>query len=215
MIPNGLKVLVVEDDPPWCRTVQRALNRMGVSEVVSTDRMGRGWALLRDEMWDAVVLDLLLPDGHGLELLEAIRRENDRLPVLVQTAARDWTMANEAQRLQAQFLTKPFDYDHLEAFVQTAAAQRLRNHTVPDTLLLALALRYRFTPAERAMLLMLARGIRRSAIAERRGVSENTVRTQIQAMLRKAKAASVVELLGRALYPTSHEPPMQAGSGPS
>lgn len=202
---HGLKVLVVEDDPSWRRTLCRSLRRLGVFEVVTTDRIGRGWALTREETWDGLVLDLTLPDGHGMELLEALRRERVRFPVLVQTATRDWTVANEVQRLGAQFLAKPFDDDHLAVFLEAAAASRARTNAAPDGLLLDLALRYGFTPTERTMLLLLARGMRRTTIADRRGVSENTVKTQIQTMLRKAEAGSVIELLGRALYPDDDE----------
>lgn len=200
---NGLKVLVVEDDRPWARTLRRALLRLGASDVVSTDRIGRGWALAREELWDAAILDVMLPDGHGLELLEALRREQSRLPVLVQTATRDWALINEAQRLHARFLVKPFDDGHLRAFVEAALDEKALRDSAPDVLLTRLASAHHFTPAEHAMLLLLARGTRRTAIAQERRVAEGTVKTQIQTMLRKAGASSVLELLGRALYPES------------
>lgn len=198
---NGLKVLVVEDDRPWFRTLRRALLRLGASDVVAADRIGRGWELAREESWDAAILDVMLPDGHGLELLEALRREQPRLPVLVQTATRDWTLINEAQRLHARFLVKPFDEDHLRAFVDAAMEEKALRDSAPDVLLTRLASEHHFTPTEQTMLLLLARGTRRSTIARERGVAEGTVKTQIQAMLRKARAGSVLELLGRALYP--------------
>lgn len=193
-------MLVVEDDRPWARTLERLLLRLGVSDVVGTDRIGRGWALAREESWDAVILDLVLPDGDGMALLEALRREQPSLPVLVQTGARDWDLPNDAQRLRAHFVSKPYGAEHLGAFIQMASTEK-RRREAPDALLIQLASRYRFTPTERRMLLMLARGMRRAVIARERGVSEGTVKTQIQTMLRKAEASSVLELLGRALYP--------------
>lgn len=78
-------VLLVEDDPDARAMVQRRLAHEGFTcTAVET-----GQAALdatRHEAFDAVLLDLGLPDMDGLDVLAALRRASARLPVLMMTA---------------------------------------------------------------------------------------------------------------------------------
>ena len=65
--------------------------------------------------YDAVVMDLRLPDKHGLVLLREMRNRDDRTPVLLLTAQGAAGPGARAQSRRRRFLTKPFALEELEA----------------------------------------------------------------------------------------------------
>jgi ActR/RegA family two-component response regulator len=74
--------------------------------------------------WQALILDVLLPDGSGLHLLSAVREKDATVPALVLTALLDHDVANAAVKLGAQYLVKPVEMTAVEAFVQQAQARQ-------------------------------------------------------------------------------------------
>ena len=80
-----MRLLIVEDEARIVEVLRAALGRAGfVVDAVETIATAR--ATLPLVSYDAVVLDLGLPDGDGLELLAELRRDGSRVPVLVLTA---------------------------------------------------------------------------------------------------------------------------------
>ncbi|MFZ6758341.1 response regulator [Undibacterium sp. Ji50W] len=110
-----MKVLLVEDDPMIGENIQIALE----SESNLVDWLTSGEAAeaaLQIHSYDVLLLDLSLPQRDGMDILKALRKRGDALPVLVMTA-RD-TVAQRVQGLHAgadDYLIKPFDLDELIA----------------------------------------------------------------------------------------------------
>jgi DNA-binding response OmpR family regulator len=78
-------VLLVEDDPDTVATVKEAL--AGANAVVEhADRVGRARELSHQRTFDAIVLDLGLPDGSGLDFAQELRERGDDIPVIMLTA---------------------------------------------------------------------------------------------------------------------------------
>ncbi len=110
-----MRILVVEDEPTISRFVVRGLQeeryRVDLAEDgVIAERMAR------DEHYDAVVLDVLLPGMNGLALCRRLRDSGMDAPVLMLTA-RD-AVANKVEWLDAgadDYLVKPFAFDELLA----------------------------------------------------------------------------------------------------
>ena len=93
---------------------------------------GDARAALATAEFDAIVLDLMLPDGSGLDILRELRRRQDATPVLLLTA-RD-TVADRIGGLDSgadDYLGKPFDLDEvaarLRAISRRAAGGRRRS----------------------------------------------------------------------------------------
>ena len=103
-----MRLLVVEDEARIAEVLRVALSRAGFAvDAVATVADAR--AALPLAPYDAVILDLGLPDGDGLDLLTELRRAGSRVPVLVLTA-RDAVEARVAG-LDAgadDYLVKPF-----------------------------------------------------------------------------------------------------------
>ena len=110
-----MRLLLVEDDQELSRAVEHALATEGYTvDAVST---GAGALFLAGEAdYDAVVLDLGLPDIDGLQVLAKLRLQHSALPVLILTA-RD-SVEDRVGGLDAgadDYLSKPFDIPELVA----------------------------------------------------------------------------------------------------
>src|SRR5579884_3083115 len=110
-----MRVLVVDDDRGLRDVLRRALN-LGGYDVRLADGGAAALGAIASETPDAVVLDIGLPDIDGLEVCRLLRREGNRVPVLMLTA-RD-AVADRIEGLDAgadDYLVKPFDVDELKA----------------------------------------------------------------------------------------------------
>jgi two-component system OmpR family response regulator len=110
-----MNLLVIEDDPVLGKALQKGLNEAGHEcEWVRNGRKGLEEA--RTQRFDAVVLDLMLPDLPGLEIMKSLRAEGIRTPVLMLTAmgAVD-DRVNGLKSGADDYLVKPFAFPELIA----------------------------------------------------------------------------------------------------
>ncbi|MDE2617071.1 MAG: response regulator [Burkholderiales bacterium] len=133
-----LRVLVVEDDREIRALVQSALALEGF-EVQTAVTLGEAGALLQHSPPELIVLDLGLPDGEGLQLVQQVRRQSS-LPIVVISARHQ-----EAQKIALldagadDYLSKPFSVAELLARMRvalrhrgTALAAAVTTHTLDD-----------------------------------------------------------------------------------
>jgi two-component system KDP operon response regulator KdpE len=111
---DGPRVLVVDDEPQIVRGLKIILRSAGYV-VEAAETKSEAMALLGSRPPDALVLDLVLPDGEGVEVCREVRRFS-RLPILVLSAVGD-----EREKVRAldagadDYVTKPFGTDELLA----------------------------------------------------------------------------------------------------
>ena len=119
------RILIVEDEEKLRRVL--ALHLEGLGYEVTTTASAEGALRLAGQA-NLVLTDLRLPGMNGLDLLEALQRQNARLPVIVMTAYSSVETAVEAMKKgAADFLPKPFSLDHLATVVRRALeVQQLR-----------------------------------------------------------------------------------------
>ena len=115
-----MRILLVEDDPMIGKTLQQALQQDGYAvDWVTDGESGRTAITTSQDAYVLVLLDLGLPRKGGLALLRELRREGNRVRVLVVTA-RD-AVADRVEGLDAgadDYLTKPFSLDELTARIR-------------------------------------------------------------------------------------------------
>ena len=110
-----MRVLVVEDDGDLAAGLRRDLAVAGFAVDVTGNALDAAH-LGAEEDYDAVVLDLGLPDGSGLEVLRGWRASGNALPVLVLTARDAWYEKVEGFKAGADdYLGKPFHTEELTA----------------------------------------------------------------------------------------------------
>ncbi len=110
-----MRLLVVDDDRALRDVLRRALTLAGYEVRLSETGAG-ALAEIASSVPEAVVLDVGLPDIDGLEVCRLLRRERNRVPILMLTA-RD-TVSDRIDGLDAgadDYLVKPFDIDELKA----------------------------------------------------------------------------------------------------
>jgi DNA-binding NtrC family response regulator len=126
--PEGISLLVLEDDPSFGSVMEEELRARGysVSRVTTVvDALSR----LREGGLDVALLDLQLPDGSGLDVLREIGAEDLPVESLILTGHAEVPTALEAMRLGAyDYLSKPARLDELHVLVVKAAEKaRLRS----------------------------------------------------------------------------------------
>src|SRR6476619_2585723 len=110
-----MRVLIVEDEPNLGRQLRATLEGAGYAIDLATDGED-GHYLGSTESYDAVILDLGLPEVDGLTVLDRWRKEGRKMPVLVLTARDSWS--DKVAGLDAgadDYLAKPFQTEELLA----------------------------------------------------------------------------------------------------
>ena len=117
--------LLVVDDEPSARTTLALLLRKRGHRVAEADDVGSATKRLADEVFDLVVTDLRMPDGDGLDVLQAARAQADAPEVILLTAYADWKSAKDAIRLGAlDYFEKGQDPEELYHRIDKALAAR-------------------------------------------------------------------------------------------
>lgn len=116
-----MRVLVVEDDAVLANGLRIGLGLSGmVVDAVATCADAR--EAVSSSSFDAIVLDVTLPDGSGLDWLSELRRTGDKTPVLVLTALDEvGDRITGLDRGADDYLGKPFDLDELAARVRAVS----------------------------------------------------------------------------------------------
>jgi two-component system KDP operon response regulator KdpE len=116
---NGARVLVVDDEPQILRAVEMTLRNAGYAvDAAATAKDALAQAAMRPP--EAVILDLLLPDGSGTDVCRELRRWSSA-PILVLSA-----VGEEKEKVAAldagadDYVTKPFSGDELLARLRAA-----------------------------------------------------------------------------------------------
>lgn len=124
-----MRVLVVEDEPNLQRQLRSALEGAGYAVDVASDGED-GHYLGSTESYDAVVLDLGLPEVDGLTVLDRWRKGGLVMPVLVLTARNSWS--DKVAGLDAgadDYLAKPFQTEELIARLRALIRRSTGNAT--------------------------------------------------------------------------------------
>jgi DNA-binding response OmpR family regulator len=116
-----MRVLLVEDSAPTRDLLERSLGEAGI-ELVTAARLATGLRHALGEVFDVIVLDLMLPDGSGLDLCRALRSQGVTTPILCLTARAE--VADRVEGLDAgadDYLRKPFALAELHARIRALA----------------------------------------------------------------------------------------------
>jgi len=136
-------ILIVEDEPKMLRLLELNLSEEGFTVRAAADAE-TGLKALREDRIDLVITDLKLPGMDGLEFLQAVKRADARIPVVVMTAYGTVETAVEAMKAGASdYVLKPFSLEEMKLIVRKELdVHRLREEN--RSLREALGKRYEF-----------------------------------------------------------------------
>jgi len=111
-----MRVLIIEDEPRLAENIGRSLRESASYAVDIANDGQEGLFMAESNDYDAILLDLMLPQMDGMQLLGRIRKAGQRTPVLVVTARDDKESVVSLLNAGADdYLTKPFDLGELLA----------------------------------------------------------------------------------------------------
>jgi two-component system response regulator HydG len=125
------RILIVDDDVAVTNYFMVFLVQTGLFEpyVVNDSRTVAG--LLERERFDAILLDMDMPNVSGMDILRAMRAKNDDTPVVILTGVSDVDLAVRAMKLGAfDYLTKPVDDENLVEVIENAIEHRTLRETI-------------------------------------------------------------------------------------
>ncbi|MEM9693750.1 MAG: response regulator [Myxococcota bacterium] len=183
--------LIVEDDPGIARAISQLVPGGLTTVVVSSVAAALG-ALAMPAKLAGAIIDIGLPDGSGIKVVEFLRARDLELPILVLTAALDRNLINQVHSLGAEYVCKPEFGGNLKEFLRRIDPETRRLGRF-SAVLEAARERYRLTDREVTILAESLDGIPRGRLAEVLGVSENTLKTQIRSLLDKTSRNSLSE----------------------
>jgi len=128
-----MRILVVEDDKKIASFVAKGLKEAGYAVDVAHDGLD-GMDLGLSGLYDAAVVDIMLPGIDGLTLIERLRAKKNNTPVIILSAKR--SVDDRVKGLQSggdDYLTKPFSFSELLARIQ-ALIRRDTRVAEPSTL---------------------------------------------------------------------------------
>ena len=145
---------------------------------------------------DCILLDVRLPDGDGIDILQKLINDGVRTPVIIITGHGDVPMAVKAMRLgAADFVEKPFDPDVLLNSIERSIQQseeRTKNEAAEAEARERLEA---LTPREREVMQQLLLGRPNKVIAHELGLSPRTVEVHRARVMEKTAAGSLSELV--------------------
>lgn len=123
-------ILVIENNENTARFLELELQQEGyIVSVEMNGRMGLKRAL--QEKWDLILLDIMLPELNGMEILRRVRKEAPALPIIIVTARSETPdLVSGLDNGANDYITKPFIIEELLARVRACLrTQQIRLHT--------------------------------------------------------------------------------------
>lgn len=124
---RGARIVVVDDEPTTLEMIEMFLQAEGYENVVAESDSTQALDTIRAARADLVLLDLMMPEVGGLEILHAMSNDDalSRIPVVIFSSTTDRELKLEALELgAAEFLTKPVDPSELALRVRNTLAYR-------------------------------------------------------------------------------------------
>lgn len=127
-----MKILIIDDEIKLFEYIIKTLNKNYTLDIAETGKIGLYRA--KYNKYEAIVLDISLPDYNGIDLCKDIRKLNNFTPIIMLTA--DSSTENKVKSLNFgadDYLTKPFEIDELDARIKSII-RRNQYHPRPKTI---------------------------------------------------------------------------------
>lgn len=119
------KVLLIDDEQDFMDVLADRMRDRGM-QVSTTTSPIEALEKVEDENYDAIILDLMMPEMNGLETLSRLKEKNPDLQIILLTGQATIEKGIEAMKLGAlDFLEKPIDIQALNEKIKEAKAQKI------------------------------------------------------------------------------------------
>jgi DNA-binding NarL/FixJ family response regulator len=189
------RVLLIDDHPLFRSALRLVVRKVQAGlTVAEAETLGRGREVLQqDPDIVLILLDLNLPDSHGLNGLLSLQSKYPQIPIAIVSSNADPTTVRQALALGAAgFVPKSSSVPEIIEALRTilagemSAPEAALHEPVPEAVETIALL----SPAQLRILFGLQRGLRNKQIAFEMGVTERTVKAYMTAMFRKLHVTS-------------------------
>ncbi len=119
-----IKILIIDDDKDICEYMHLLLSQSGY-DVVTETSPSKGLELLREEEFHVVVLDIMMPELNGMEVLEEIRTFDSDIAIIIFTGFPSVDTAVTSMKYNvSDYIKKPFDVDEFNSTLEKILRQR-------------------------------------------------------------------------------------------
>jgi PAS domain S-box-containing protein len=123
-MPDGYRILIVDDEPRMCQSLAKLLGGQGF-QVDSANTAKEGIRSLTQTTYDLLLLDIMLPDMNGLEVLEYVHgRYPELLVIMFSGYASIESAVNALKNGAFDYIRKPVEYEELIKRVENALQQK-------------------------------------------------------------------------------------------
>ncbi len=127
-----MKVILVEDEKNLARSIKYLLNSENIEVDLADDGM-IGYRLIKENLYDVIILDIMLPSMDGYSILKRIRENGNKTPVMFLTAKNTTLDKVNGLNLGADdYLAKPFNNEELVARIK--ALNRRSNNLIDNSI---------------------------------------------------------------------------------
>ena len=118
------KILIVDDEPDMLKLLSMILREKTSYEITTTNNPIEAKELVKQGGFDLVISDLKMPGLDGMEIIDAVKKIDEDIPVIIITAFASVESASEAiQKGGFDFIAKPFKPNDLRIVIERAAKQ--------------------------------------------------------------------------------------------
>ncbi|MEZ7984308.1 MAG: response regulator transcription factor [Pseudomonadales bacterium] len=119
-----MHILLIEDDQSVAEFVEKGFIDKG--QIITHAATGTdGLGLAKDEVYDAIIIDRMLPEIDGLSIVKALRGESDTTPILILSALGEVSDRIDGLKVGADdYLAKPFDFEELYTRIEVLVRRR-------------------------------------------------------------------------------------------
>lgn len=178
---RNMEVLLVEDADELRRALTRAID--SVVPVISAATVAEAMEIVAlHGPFAGALIDAYLPDGYGLDILRKLRASDPQMPALVMSGVNRPEPARDSHLLDATFVPKPVPPANIAHFIRVVDAVQHTDAALGRAIA-QYAEQHQLRTAELRLLAVALAGVERRHLAQSLGVSPNTVKSQIRALL--------------------------------
>jgi FixJ family two-component response regulator len=196
---NLARILVLDADGEFRHAVRRVL--LGLARIDEAESCAAADLLIHAGVrWCGLIAEVALPDGSGLDWLASARRTQKGAAALVLTSQFEVGLVNRAFDFGAHYACKPLPRRGLRAFAIGAIARGETQRDPIAAFTSHMSRVHELSRVEAELVEAAVRdGVQGKNLAAVRGVSANTLKTQVRGALRKLRARSLTEVRERVL----------------
>jgi len=127
MYNQDMKILIIEDTQELATNLVRYLSIKNISSEIAL-LWNEGLHKAVTKYYDAIILDINLPDINGLDICKKLREKEKDIPIIMLTSrGTKWDVITGLEAWADDYLVKPFDYDILVARLEALTRRNLKN----------------------------------------------------------------------------------------